>query len=449
MPDQEEKLFNGLKEQYKDLPIPEDIDLYIKRGISKANNKSKIKRRFMISIITASMLLFILVGSIRVSPSFAMYLNNIPGFSKVVEFIYNDKGLKSAIDHGFVQSVGESGKYDDVTVTIDQVIVDEEKMVLFYTVENIKHYNRVYAHTQLNTLDNQKYAYGNGSVLDFNTGIDNSVSGKVEFYLKDNIPDDFIFKVDLDTTGWNKNVYGFSDTISIEFSVDKNLFEYDKKLIAIHETVEIEGQRITFDSIFIYPTRTELKLTFDKNNTKKISGFNDLRISDNKDNEWFPIESDNSPYLFKESEAIVYLESSYFEDPEEMYVAFSSVRAVNKDKVDLVIDLDKRALISAPDDHISLFMIGEYESDFYNSKIKKYLSLVFLMRDEHQRDLLEIDSDFTDGMQNEYQIQGYTYRKGAKTKEIHIPQQEYMNPIKLRIVDYPTTIYKDVVIKIK
>ncbi|MFS1512844.1 DUF4179 domain-containing protein [Chengkuizengella sp. SCS-71B] len=448
MSDQEANLFGGLKEQYKDLPIPENIDLYIKRGISKVNRKRKVRRQFRISLITASLLLFLLIGSIRVSPSLAMYMNNIPVFSKVVELIYFDKGLKSAVDHGYVQSVGESAEYDDLTVTIDQVIIDEEKMVLFYTVNEIKNFSSVRVSTDLFTLDDERYAYGSLEILDYKTGVDNSVFNKVEFALKEEIPNDFILKVDLDAAAWNNKVNSFSETLNLEFSVNKTLIENESEIISLNETVEVEGQWITFESLSIYPTRTELKMKFDESNTKKISGFNDLRIVDNKANEWNPLEKDNSPYLFKETEAILFLESSYFEELEEMYITFSSIRAVDKDKLDLLVDLDEEIIMRAPDDKISLYKVNEVKFGPAMDKLTTYTSLNFMMQDDYQRDILEFAWEYTDMKQNFY-LAASIGTMGEKTKTVDIPQEEYNNPIKLRIVDYPSTIHKDVRLKIK
>ncbi|WP_088066793.1 DUF4179 domain-containing protein [Gottfriedia luciferensis] len=141
--EKEENELKNWKEQYENVDIPlSEIDNAIQNGFQKAKMtkiKAKQKRNTWIwSSIVAAILFIGFLTSIRVSPTFASYITNVPGMEKIVKLIQNDKGLVSAFENKYAQEIGISQEKNGVKVTINSVIADEQGIVIFYTIDSKK-----------------------------------------------------------------------------------------------------------------------------------------------------------------------------------------------------------------------------------------------------------------------------------------------------------------------
>src|SRR5690625_7198176 len=131
------------RDKYRDIPVPAHIDHYIKTGIDQASKKKKRNFRAVLSTAAIVSVLFFFCVSVRVCPAFASYAGQIPGLDRLVELIRGDKGLESAVKNDFVQVIGKSDTHDGITFTVDEIIADEAKMIIFYTLEADKDYNYI------------------------------------------------------------------------------------------------------------------------------------------------------------------------------------------------------------------------------------------------------------------------------------------------------------------
>ena len=56
----------------------------------------------------------------------------------IVSMIRQDKGLMMAIDQSLLQKVGVTDEHDGTSLTVDGIITDESRMVIFYTMKGMK-----------------------------------------------------------------------------------------------------------------------------------------------------------------------------------------------------------------------------------------------------------------------------------------------------------------------
>src|SRR5699024_11026108 len=113
-----------------------------------------------------------------------------------------DKGLESAIKNDFVQVIGKSDTHDSITFTVDEIIADEAKMIIFYTLEADKDYNYLMLGTLEITNENGQeigamISYGNPS--DENDK-KRTVSGKIDidFGRDENLPEQINISANID-----------------------------------------------------------------------------------------------------------------------------------------------------------------------------------------------------------------------------------------------------------
>jgi hypothetical protein len=393
-----------------------------------------------------------------------VYASQIPGLEGFVKLIHLDKGLQLAIENEFIQPLNMSEEHEGIKITMNGMIVDEAQMVLFYTIENKAEHNRVYFDGLFKGgegghLGGVSYSYGY-SYTDSNwKSIDEKIT--INFSDPDQIPNILDMSIKLKTakesmnneeppkssrigettTSLKDNMVAFESTWDFEIPINKRQFDNLKEVYDINQTVEVDGQKIIFTEMVILPTRIGLEIKYDPRNSKKILSYEDIAIIDENGEEFGTIKNGILASQIEEDRIILYFQSNYFRYPKEIYIKASRYHALDKDKLEVIVDLEKQKLLSKPDDHISLTGIRSNTEEMIlsfelqnTSQVKGKLSGVF-------------SGQFTDADGDEYNSSGGGSSDG--TVHVNIKNQDYANPIKLEIFDYPAPIEGDILVKVK
>jgi hypothetical protein len=116
--------------------VPENIDDYIRKGMTLGVKKKKANKMKLMANAAVISILTIFTISVRTSPAFAAYMAKVPGLEYLVRFINYDKGLQSAIENNFIQSINSSVTKEGIKFTIKDVIIDNSQAIIFYSIEN-------------------------------------------------------------------------------------------------------------------------------------------------------------------------------------------------------------------------------------------------------------------------------------------------------------------------
>jgi len=344
---EEEKLVE-YKGKYDDLSIPsERLDEQILYGFQRAKSeekqRQKSRNRKVFSIVAAAVLLLGFFTTIRVSPTFAHYITIIPGMEKLVELIQDDKGRMLAVENEYYQEIGVSDEAAGLTVTIDGAIADEQGLVLFYTLESEEERKELFIdRPQLTSQDGRKLDLGTisaGGPHYSETG-EKSFSGTVEYFFQTPY-EAKEFELGLQVSG-----EGDKWSFNLPFSIEEELAK--KKTYDINKTVKIEGQAIEFIEATVYPLRVAVHVKMDGENTKKLLEFEDLRLVDENGESWTKISNGTTASHISDNEKIIYLQSNYFKEPEELHLVFNKIQAVDKDEAYVVVDLKKEEILKQP-----------------------------------------------------------------------------------------------------
>lgn len=454
--DEEEKELMELGEKINSIPKPDCIDEYIKKGIEIGQKKKKrLKVKKFLNIAAAVIIIF--VTSIRISPAFAKYISTIPGLEYIVKLINYDKGIKDAVDNNFVQQVNMSEEHEDLVFTIKDMIVDDSKAIVFYSIEN-KGDHRFVNISEIE-FDDEKgepliASFNYGSFINKDFSVEKKLGGSIElnFVEETVMPDKIFVRVKLRD---NASEYIPRDkdnilasTWNFEIPVDKKKFENMKKVYTINKIVEIEGQRIMFKDVTITPTRAAVKIEYDKNNSKKILRFDDISIVDENGEVRGTIKNGVSGSRLDDNNEILYFQSNYFNNPRELYITGSSIKALDKDKLTVIVDTDSKKLIKAPDNRLKFVSVGDYndglhlefELEINEAKDTGYSYQIF-------------DNRFKDSTGNLYYCNsaGNSY-SSDNNQSVYLSfshNTKFKNPIYLTIYEYPTRIKGDFKVKIK
>lgn len=352
---EEEKLTKA-QAALETIDIPEiQLDQAIFSGLAKGKRKKKQNLLFMRTLASAAILIFAFTAMLRTSETFASYITSIPGMEKIVELVRFDKGLQAAIENDFAQKINVSDEHDGLKITLDSAIVDEEMMVLFYTMESSGSHKDI-------SVDHFELTDEHGRELELSSSfsaspIDLQKEGKAVqemtyyFYGKA-VPENMKLSFHL-AEGRTENGEPhtkLSDTWVLPFSIDKESFKDKKEIIDVNKTVSFEGQKVIIEKVSIYPTRIGVTVHFDEGNTKQIFAIEDLRLVDESGEEWAGVANGISASHISDHKQELYLQSNFFKKPEKLYLRFSSIRALDKDQLEVIVDPEKMEILQAPKD---------------------------------------------------------------------------------------------------
>ena len=435
----EEQQLRKVRAKLEDLPIPDvQLDDAIQQGFIIADSEWRMKRRkrrkSLWTVAIAAIFLLAFVTSIRVSPAFANVVASIPGMGKLVEYIQYDKGLQGIMDNEYYQSVHASQMKDDLTLTINGVILDESGIVISYTLEapySIKNLNykgiKLYHNGEemppgamSYNNPNQKHTNRREDLIQIVFGEKPSLRGQ-----------DFVLELQID----NAKETVFSLPFTLPQEVKKG------KVFVVNEEIEVENQKMTIQEVTIYPLRVEVKMAFDESNTMKVLSFEDLRIEDDKGEVWSSIENGFSGQGFSEEGRAFYLQSNYFKQPKKLYVKLNKIQAILKDESYLLVDLQKNEVLKQPSD-------GKFEVTTMTPMMLEGRVREEAIESKHSFFLFYTAED-ADGDEVDHASQGNWNYEGYENYNIEFVKQPYKNPIRIDFGAYPNYINGDISVELK
>jgi hypothetical protein len=441
--------------------VPENIDDYIRKGIALGVKKKKVNKIKLMANAAVISILTLFTVSVRTSPAFAAYIAKVPGLEYLVRFINYDKGLQDAIENNFIQSINSSVTKEGIKFTIKDVIIDNSQALIFYSIENQRDDKNI----QLAkiSLSNEK-----GEVLIVSTSWggsrpyeakgDNKIEDRIDVNFLEGtvLPDKLSIEVKLREETFHDDIEYKESVLdsswNYEIAIDKEKIKDMEKSYALNEVVEIEGQKITFKGVKITPTRISVEVEYDENNSKKIFGYDDITIVDEKAENWGTIMNGFSGSRKDENHETLYFQSNYFNIPKNLYIRASSVRALDKDKLNAVVDLENNKLLKTPNENLTLKQIN---------KTEKEISIMFSMQRDKSADnntnYFIFSGAFKDSNGNTYnQKRCETWTDGitdeTKTQIINFVidnDTKIKGPVYLNISDYPERIKGEFKVKIK
>ncbi|TFE01358.1 DUF4179 domain-containing protein [Jeotgalibacillus sp. R-1-5s-1] len=418
---EEEKRLSNYKKNIDRIDIPEDkLENAMFEGIRQAKKKKR-SSKWKIPALAAAVFLISFILTVRVSPVMAGHIASIPGMDRIVELIRYDRGLQSAVNNEYMEPIGASRSIDGVKVTIDSAIYDEYGLVLFYTIELDEPSEYFYAGPTkiLDETGDQITAASSGP------GLDASNDNKTFTGLWN-----LLFEEKTDLTDLTVEFEIDDETLSIPFSLTGDPLE--TKQFDLNQVVEVEGQKVEIQHVKISPIRAIVELESLKNNSMKLLSFENMKMVNGNGDEWGIVTNGASA-----SGESYYLQSNYFEMPEELSLVLGKIQAIDKDEASLVIDTFQKKVLKKPD--YFPFEITDIERGRIEYELKGQefpYSLFGQITDADEKTFYESSS----GMGG-FNGEKTTYYSSFETTK-------YQNPISLEFSFYPQWIESDEKIKI-
>lgn len=364
-------------------PIPEQqLKQAIMKGIERGNKQKRINRRLLkwglpTGAVAICALLFIMVtlqpNEMRVidntlDTANAAQYTNIP--THVVRLL--DGRTSHAAQHGLYQPINKTTENDEIKLTIDGIIADENNATIYYTTklkspsawdktilfhlfndkgESLSDMMAPIEQLQINNTN----AYHAKFTLNYETGrlpsrltikgtpITHSVETSVPLTQEEN---DIIFKP--------------GNEFAITIPIDTSKFEGLAQEIKLNRHVKTAQYEFTIEKAILNPMSTELQIKMEQPNEKIFSKFIEpnLIISDpkyynltrkiNTINSSIPITNEKTGTIS------IFFDSIYYKEHYNISFQASGIEKNFEKQPKLVIDTDKQQLLSSPDEYITL-----------------------------------------------------------------------------------------------
>ncbi|MCQ6562213.1 DUF4179 domain-containing protein [Paenibacillus mendelii] len=420
------------------------VEEAIRRGLERGKERSKPRRRWRIGMgMGASIACFVLLFAftVRVSPVFASAMRDIPGIGAFVKLVEHDSALMTAIDKDFIQPIGKTVEKNGVQLTVEGIIADERRLVVLYTSNVTKGWGET--RVSFSFYDEQDKELTGTIMADY------SSVGKTA-----NEPREAQDMVDLQLTSSVKMPKQVkmkamvNDTeLEVHFPIDHSRFEGLSQEMEIGKTVEIDGQKITFESAKLSPLQLEVVVRDDPANSSRVKGFIRMVIEDERGESWRWTNS----YGLPEGGRVYHFESNYFNRPKQLMIKADGIFTVAKESK-LIVDTEKKKIIEAPDGRVILEAVeGKEDHQLLTFSIGQ-LDEVELINASYNL----VGSKFTDGTGKQHELASInnfmsgSFESGQNKKNVYVPlpKGDYPQPLTFQVEDYPGYVMKPFEIEI-
>ena len=214
----------------------------------------------------------------------------VPVLRELAESVTFSRSLTNAVENDYVQTINLQQTQNDITATIEYLIVDQKQVNIFYRLTSEKYvgeFEKLFAEPAI-SCDDEKAAFYvyNHSFSSMENG--ELLSITVDF-TQGNVPDKL--QCTLKVCCFYEHAAHSNSTYLAEMKFD---LEFDPqytavgKVIPVNETVILDGQSITVTNIEVYPTHLRVELSEDSNNTAWLKNL-DFYIETDQGMKFMPV----------------------------------------------------------------------------------------------------------------------------------------------------------------
>ncbi len=302
--------------------------------------------------ILGSLLIFtVLVNNV---PVFAASCSRIPVIKRLVQFVAFSPSLKAAVENEFVQPINKQQTKNDITVTVEYLIVDQKQINVFYTIDS-EVYNNLNMMPKIKPLEGHElieYSSSSGksnipngelnyTTIDFfDKNVPSGLQLEMEVYSDGNPNEEAIV---LEDTGILEELpcqeQGVITTFQFNLSFDPEFTAQSDKII-LNQNFNLDGQKMILEDIEIYPTHMSINIEDDLENTSYLKGM--TYYIENEKGERFEKVSNGVSAIGKKDSPMMAsyrLESTFFSQSKELTLYITEAEWLDKTKQKMKLNL--------------------------------------------------------------------------------------------------------------
>lgn len=291
---------------------------------------------------------------VNCSTPFAMACRRVPFVRELAQAVAFQPSLKAAFENDYVQPVGQSQTQNGITATVEYLIVDQTSLNVFYTLSWA-------GETWLDVVpdllgENGETPEGSrGATWGDPAGTEEdyrlmtfyfdgeALPEKLQLVLevsdsgRDKVTNQLAAPTDapVDSNPWPDEESSPRSPVLAEFTfpltIDPSLLG-PGRTVEVGQWVELDGQRLYLDQLTIDPTRMELTLEADPDNTAELRSL-DCYALDGAGNRY------GKPSITYGGGEAIQLESCYFSENQDLTLYIEEAQWLDKDRTSFTLDL--------------------------------------------------------------------------------------------------------------
>lgn len=354
--------------------------------------------------------------------------------------------MKEAVKHGLYQPMNQTVTHGSYKVTIDGVLADDLTMVVFYTSENPP--ANVPIHTK-NPHFVDKEGKSLEAVIQFPDPLQNPPESPtniehghyiLEFY-DGHTPEQFTF-----SGKWG--VGEQSDDTRVQFDIpvklDPSIYAGLERTFEVNQTASISGHEFIITEATIRPLSTTIGIKYNNLSNKKIQRYLTPQLYMRSQSGDQMLDSKGASFSTINGEDLIssiYFPSLYYTKCDDLSFLVSGIEeSIGKD-LKLVIDINTKNLISAPDSTVELLNVV-HNKESIDLQLKVY-------REEFNASTaLDLSYDFTDADGKSHSLKDgrsstFSSNEDFDRVTYQLKPGSYPQPLTFDITMYPGKIIKE------
>ena len=361
----EERLHTVMQDMNDRITPSEALLIDTRSRMAQAKPRSKWVPRLQKTIAVVTCTLLIFVGAVNVSPAFASGAAKVPIVRELVKAVLFDPSMKAAIEHDYVQLVKKTATDNGFTLHVEYLVADPRNLTVYYKMDEI---------TERNDQDGPDYQFdfdlldmdgndleGYGASWDYPiseeekealNAVKYNFTGEVilpeqvqvRLIVKEVQPlseeDQKAFNTARELGGTAGLIASFEEPtpeyvqvaeLVVPLTIDQSSL-FNVRTLELDYEIELEGQRVIFDAVEIYPTQIRVLWHADEANTHLIAGLR-LDLQSKTFGKWQGISNGVSGIGATDSpERQTWLESNWFSEEDAYQLAVTQYALIPKDK---------------------------------------------------------------------------------------------------------------------
>ena len=378
----DEMLKTGMQEMNERILPSAQLLADTRNRMAQTKPRSKWVPRMQKAVAVAACTLVVFTSAVNLSPAFASAAANVPIVRELVKAVAFDPSMKAAIEHDYVQLVKKTATDNGFTLKVEYLVADPRNLTVYYKMNEI---------TERNSQDGPDYQFDfdlldmNGENMEgYGASWDYPISEeekealnavKFNFSGEETLPEQVQLRLIVKEAqplseedqkklekirvlrGTSQHISHFEEpkpeykevaNIIVPLTIDQGTL-FNVRTLDMNRIVELDGQRIVFDKVEVYPTQIRVHWHADEANTHLI---NDLRIElqSKERGKWAGISNGVSGIGATDSvQRQTWLESSWFSGEEEYQLAITQYALIPKDKQMVSYDYSTNTFTNLPE----------------------------------------------------------------------------------------------------
>lgn len=346
--------------------VPDGLQSTVQRAYTRKRTLQKRRRLILTPVLGMAACFAAFVLLVNLSVPFASACGRVPWLRELAKAVAFSPSLSAAVENEYVQPIGQSQTVNNITATVEYVIVDQKQLNIFFTL-NSRDYDNLSAEmpefleTQQCSVIGANFRQPPGTLLRYTLD-----------YVDHDVPEELTMTFGVTT--WEESNYtenippsnsSYEDDmlepreepeaeILAEFTFTLHInpdLTAKGEIVPVNADFTLGGQALRVTDVEIYPTHVRVNVAAEPENTAWLKDL-EFYLEDEAGTQFEPISNGVSGTGEEDSPMIISyrLESPYFADCQHLTLHITEALWLDKDMEQVKVELERGLAERLPED---------------------------------------------------------------------------------------------------